>query len=96
LKVSKRRYKDYRDDPAGQVGNELPILVSESWYSPVAAVVLSKHSDPRMGETTIALQGSIAANKPVHFSRFQPTTRLRKVAQSFSGSGTAKLNPATS
>jgi hypothetical protein len=45
--------------PAGQVGNELPIqVVSESWFSAeLQAVVLSKHSDPRMGETTYRLIG---------------------------------------
>jgi hypothetical protein len=39
--------------PAGQMGNEQPIqIVSERWYSPELKVtVLSKHSDPRMGNT---------------------------------------------
>jgi len=39
--------------PAGQIGNDRPIeVVSESWYSPVLQrVVLSKHSDPRFGES---------------------------------------------
>jgi hypothetical protein len=43
--------------PAGDIGNEKPIqMVSERWYSPeLKAVVLSKHSDPRMGETTYRL-----------------------------------------
>ena len=43
--------------PAGQIGNELPIqTISESWYSPkLQTVVLSKQSDPRMGETTFRL-----------------------------------------
>jgi hypothetical protein len=43
--------------PAGQLGNELPIqTISESWYSPkLQTVVLSKQSDPRMGETTFRL-----------------------------------------
>ncbi|MEX2301501.1 MAG: hypothetical protein WD733_11225 [Bryobacterales bacterium] len=43
--------------PAGQIGNELPIeIVSESWLSPqLQTLVLSKHSDPRMGETTYRL-----------------------------------------
>jgi hypothetical protein len=45
--------------PAGQVGNELPIqVVSESWFSAeLQAVVMSKHSDPRMGETSYRLTG---------------------------------------
>jgi hypothetical protein len=45
--------------PAGQIGNELPInIVSETWYSTeLQTVVLSKHSDPRAGETTYRLTG---------------------------------------
>jgi hypothetical protein len=41
----------------GQVGNELPIkVVSEEWYSPeLQLLVLTKHSDPRVGETTYRL-----------------------------------------
>ncbi len=43
--------------PAGDIGNEKPIqMVSERWYSnELKAVVLSKHNDPRMGETTYRL-----------------------------------------
>ena len=43
--------------PAGQAGNELPILiVTESWYSPdLQTTVLSKHNDPRNGETVTRL-----------------------------------------
>jgi hypothetical protein len=43
--------------PAGQAGNDLPIhIVVESWYSPdLQATVLSKHSDPRNGETVTRL-----------------------------------------
>lgn len=42
---------------AGQVGNDLPIeVVDERWFSPeLQVVVMSKHSDPRMGETTYQL-----------------------------------------
>ncbi len=43
--------------PAGAIGNERPInLVSERWYSPeLQTIVLTKHSDPRFGETTYRL-----------------------------------------
>jgi hypothetical protein len=43
--------------PAGQIGNEQPIsIVSESWFSPeLKTVVMSRHTDPRMGETTYRL-----------------------------------------
>lgn len=42
---------------AGAIGNERPIeIVSERWYSPeLQTVVMSKHSDPRSGETTYKL-----------------------------------------
>jgi hypothetical protein len=42
---------------AGKMGNELPIqIVSERWYSPeLQVVVMSKHTDPRMGETVYRL-----------------------------------------
>jgi len=43
--------------PAGKIGNERPIVtVNERWYSPeLQTIVLSKNSDPRMGETTYRL-----------------------------------------
>ncbi len=45
--------------PAGAVGNEQPIrIVSEEWFSPeLQVLVLTKHSDPRTGETTYRLTG---------------------------------------
>ena len=46
-----------RTIPAGQIGNEKPIVsVTERWYSPeLQAVVMTKHSDPRMGERIFQL-----------------------------------------
>ena len=43
--------------PAGQIGNDQPVeIVSERWYSQeLQVVVLSKHTDPRMGEHTYKL-----------------------------------------
>ncbi len=43
--------------PAGEIGNERPIeIVSERWYSPeLQLVVMTRHSDPRFGETTYKL-----------------------------------------
>lgn len=45
--------------PTGQIGNDRPIeIVSERWESPeLQVVVLSKHKDPRIGETTYRLTG---------------------------------------
>jgi hypothetical protein len=43
--------------PGGKIGNDRPIeIVSERWESPeLQVVVLSKHQDPRAGETTYRL-----------------------------------------
>ena len=43
--------------PAGEIGNERAIeIVSERWYSPeLQLVVMTRHSDPRIGETTYKL-----------------------------------------
>ncbi len=46
-----------RTIPAGQIGNEKPIVITtEVWTSPdLKAVVYSKRNDPRMGEQTFRL-----------------------------------------
>ncbi|HJQ25446.1 MAG TPA: hypothetical protein VKA60_16115 [Blastocatellia bacterium] len=43
--------------PAGEIGNEQPInIIDETWYSPELKVtVMTRHSDPRMGETVYKL-----------------------------------------
>jgi hypothetical protein len=45
--------------PEGKIGNDRPIeIVSERWDSPeLQTVVLSKHNDPRFGETVYRLTG---------------------------------------
>jgi hypothetical protein len=52
---------------AGEIGNEAPInIVSESWYSSeLQTVVMSRHSDPRMGENTYRLT-NINRSEPPH------------------------------
>jgi hypothetical protein len=52
--------------PAGEIGNERPIeIVSERWYSPeLQLVVMTRHSDPRMGETTYKLTNISRAEPP--------------------------------
>jgi hypothetical protein len=49
--------------PAGQIGNEKPIsIVVEVWTSPeLKTVVMSKRSDPRMGEQTFRLTNIVRA-----------------------------------
>jgi hypothetical protein len=46
-----------RTIPAGQIGNNKPIVItSERWYSPdLQVVVKSVHTDPRQGQTTYTL-----------------------------------------
>ena len=53
--------------PAGEIGNRLPIEVTdERWYSPeVQILVMSKHSDPRSGETIYRLT-NIDRREPDH------------------------------
>jgi hypothetical protein len=51
--------------PAGAIGNEQPItIVSEQWFSPdLDVLVLTRHSDPRVGETTYRLT-NISRSEP--------------------------------
>jgi hypothetical protein len=53
--------------PAGDIGNERDIsIVSERWFSSeLGVVVMSKQSDPRMGETVYRLT-NINRNEPAH------------------------------
>jgi hypothetical protein len=62
--------------PAGEIGNEHPInIVSEKWYSPeLQVVVMSKHSDPRMGENTYRL---------TNISRSEPARSLFEVPSEY-------------
>lgn len=55
-----------RTIPAGEVGNEQPLVItSETWYSPdLKVVVMSKTSDPRMGDTTYRLTDIQRAEPP--------------------------------
>ena len=50
-----------RTIPAGQIGNVKPIvIVTERWYSPeLQTVVMTKRSDPRMGDTAFQLSNIV-------------------------------------
>ena len=52
-----------RTIPAGEIGNEQPIqIVNERWYSPELQVtVMTRQSDPRVGETTYRLTNIVRA-----------------------------------
>lgn len=58
--------------PAGEIGNERPIeIVTETWFSPeLHTMVLRKHSDPRLGDSTYRLT-DIKRNEP-DAALFQP------------------------
>jgi hypothetical protein len=58
--------------PVGEIGNERPIeIVTETWFSPeLRTMVLRKHSDPRLGDSTYRLT-DIKRNEP-DAALFQP------------------------
>jgi len=62
--------------PAGEIGNEMPInIVDEHWYSPELQVtVMTRHSDPRSGETTYRL---------TNISRAEPAAALFQVPSDY-------------
>ena len=59
---------------AGQIGNERPIdIVSERWYSPdLQMVIMSKHSDPRMGETVFTVSNISRTNPDASLFQVPP------------------------
>lgn len=61
---------------AGEIGNERPIqIVFERWYSPeLQTVVMTRHSDPRFGETTYRL---------TNISRDEPARSLFEVPANY-------------
>jgi TonB family protein len=52
--------------PAGDIGNDRPIdIVDERWYSPdLQMTVMTKHSDPRTGETSFRLSNINRSSPP--------------------------------
>jgi hypothetical protein len=62
--------------PAGEIGNEQPInIVDERWYSPeLQVIVMTRHSDPRNGETTYRL---------TNISRAEPAAALFQVPSDY-------------
>lgn len=62
--------------PAGQMGNENPVtIVNERWYSAdLQTVVLSRHSDPRTGESV---------TRVTNLSRAEPPPTLFQVPSDF-------------
>jgi TonB family protein len=66
--------------PAGEIGNERPIeIVFERWYSPeLQVVVMTRHSDPRFGETTYRL---------MNMNRTEPARELFEVPADYTLQG---------
>ena len=66
--------------PAGEIGNERPIeIVFERWYSTeLQVVVMTKHSDPRFGETTYRL---------TNINRSEPARELFEVPADYTVQG---------
>lgn len=60
--------------PAGAIGNQAAIeIVSERWYSPeLQAVVYSRRSDPRFGETTYRLTNIVRAEPSAELFQVPP------------------------
>ena len=71
--------------PAGEIGNERPIeTVFERWYSPeLQVVVMTKHSDPRFGETTYRL---------TNINRSEPARELFEVPADYTVQGPPGLS----
>jgi hypothetical protein len=68
--------------PAGQVGNEQPLtIVSEQWTSPdLNVLVLTRHSDPRTGESTYRLVNIIRAEPDRSLFMVPPDYTVRDTA----------------
>jgi hypothetical protein len=70
---------------AGEIGNERPIeVISERWYSPeLQVVVMSKHSDPRFGETTYRLTRIDRREPPPSLFQVPPDYKLEEGPKMF-------------
>jgi hypothetical protein len=70
--VTAKGRRETQTIPVGQIGNDRPIqVVSETWYSDeLQAIVLSKHSDPRVGDSDYSL---------TNISRAEPARSLFEV-----------------
>jgi hypothetical protein len=66
--------------PAGEIGNDQPItIVSERWFSPeLELTVLTKHSDPRSGETTYRLTNIVRGEQDRSLFEVPPDYTLKE------------------
>ena len=65
--------------PAGQIGNDLPITItSEEWTSTdLKVLVLTKHNDPRTGESTYRLTNIVRAEPDPSYFMVPPDYTVR-------------------
>jgi hypothetical protein len=72
--------------PAGEIGNERPIqIINERWYSPeLQTIVMTRHSDPRFGETVYRL---------TNISRSEPARSLFEVPADYTITEGPPLQP---
>jgi hypothetical protein len=79
--------------PAGQIGNEQPLsLTSELWYAPeLGMVVLTRQSDPWMGETSTRLT-HVRRGDP-DSSLFDPPAGYRLLGDGLRGATPAQTGP---
>jgi hypothetical protein len=77
--------------PAGAVGNERAIVItSERWYSPdIDAVVSSKTSDPRFGETSYVLANVVRAEPAPDLFAIPTDYTVQDLAQARGGARVA-------
>jgi hypothetical protein len=75
--VSAQGTRTTRTIPAGEMGNEKPIvIVKETWYSPELQItVMTKRTDPRIGETVSQL---------TNIQKQEPTATLFQVPSDYS------------
>jgi hypothetical protein len=73
--------------PAGGIGNAQPItIISEQWFSPdLQVLVMTRHSDPRSGETVYRLSNIVRGEPdrslfevPADYTMKEPSTVLRR------------------
>jgi hypothetical protein len=63
------------------MGNDRPIeIVSERWLSPeLQMVVMTRHNDPRFGETTYRLTNIVRAEPPRSLFEVPPDYQVKEI-----------------
>ncbi|HEY2930908.1 MAG TPA: hypothetical protein VGK99_04115 [Acidobacteriota bacterium] len=71
--------------PVGEIGNERPIdVVTERWYSPdLQVVVMSRHSDPRLGEDVYRLTNIQRVEPPAALFQVPPDYTIKEGKENF-------------